>query len=760
MIRIVITLAAITLLWTFSTLHAAEADASRLLAQLKSTDSSAAEQAAAGLLKMGAPAARLLRDAAAQSADAGFKKRAAQLADQLEVRLAVSTLDRRWGDRWYSVQAKGVNVGWFHLKVVKNAETFVLSDEFVAKVDQANQMQIVSKLTAQPDEFLTPIELTNKHEGPGASIAVELKVEAGRATVVMNGQRKEGEDAGGPLPARFVTDKALMRLVTLMPQTDGYSVQVFDTLMKAKPRLIENGSLKFEKEEPLDYQGRQVKTRLFRFQAENFPETLYWVDLEGALLKVRMMGGVELLLSDEKNAKNIKVSELKPPPVVHTNPKSPREVPPLQGLPVFPGAEGFGTRTKAGRGGKVIEVTSLADNGPGTLREALNDPDPRIIVFRVSGCIELQEDLVVNHPFVTVAGQTAPGGGILIKNNGLCITSHDVLIQHLRIRPGCGGKGNPDDNDAICLLGPDKTIEGAYNVVIDHCSASWGEDETVSIVNGAHDITLCWSIVSEALNKGRHSKVNHSAGLLVGYGAEHVSIHHNLLAHNGFRNPLIKDGGTHDVVNNVIYNWGASAAQVYDDDANTFLNFTGNAFLPGPSTPAFPKEFIVEAEPKKGKPEPKVFLLDNSGPHRPVEGKDEWSLAAFGWGEQNVPKECRMTEPFKTFPVTRMPVQEVVEKVLAQAGATAPRRDAVDLRVLKDVKTRTGRIIDKPEDAGGYPEIAAGTPPADSDHDGMPDDWEKKMGLNPNDPADGKTEHAGTGYTHIEAYLHARSQEH
>ncbi|MBI3829194.1 MAG: hypothetical protein HY291_06740 [Planctomycetes bacterium] len=745
------------MLWNLSNPHAAEADAARLVAQLKSNDPSAAEQAAIDLLKLGAPATRLLRDAAAQSADANFKKRAGQVADQLEVRLAVSTLDRRWGDRWYSVQAKGVNVGWFHMKVEKNAATFVLSDEFVAKVDQANEMQIVSKLTAQPDEFLTPIMLTNKHEGPGASIAVELNVAAGRATMVLNGQRKEGQDAGSPLPARFVTDKALMRLVTLMPQTDGYPVQVFDTLMKAKPRLIENGAIKFDKEELLDYQGRQVKTRLFRFQAENFPETLYWVDAEGRLLKVQMMGGVELLLSDEKNAKNIKVSELKPPPVVHTNPKSPREVPPLQGLPVFPGAEGFGTRTKAGRGGKVIEVTSLADHGPGSLREALNDPDPRTIVFRVSGCIELQEDLVVNHPFVTVAGQTAPGGGILVKNNGLCITSHDVLIQHLRIRPGSGGKGNPDDNDAICLLGPDKTIEGACNVVLDHISASWGEDETVSVVNGAHDVTICWSIVSEALNKSRHSKVNHSAGLLVGYGAEHVSIHHNLLAHNGFRNPLIKDGGTHDVVNNVIYNWGTSAAQVYDDDANTFLNFAGNSFLAGPSTLAFPKEFTVESEPKKGKPEPRIFLFDNSGPHRGADPKDEWSLAAFGWGEQDVPKAFRMTEPFKTFPITRMPAKEAVEKVLAQAGATAPHRDAVDQRVLKDVKDRTGRIIDKPEDAGGYPEIAAGTPPADSDHDGMPDAWEKKMGLNPNDPTDGKSERMGTGYTNLEAYLHERS---
>lgn len=246
-------------------------------------------------------------------------------------------------------------------------------------------------------------------------------------------------------------------------------------------------------------------------------------------------------------------------PTTPANPSTPRPFEPLAGLPVFPGAEGFGTGTPAGRGGRLIEVTSLADKGPGMLRSALDDPDPRIIVFRVAGTVELEDPLFVSNPFVTVAGQTSPGGGICLKNFGLVITTHDVLIQHIRVRPGNKGRQNADTNDAIQVLGPHGDVSGAHHVVIDHVSASWGEDETISTWYGAHDVTISWSIISEALNRSRHRKGTHSAGLLVGDRSYNVSMHHNLLAHNDFRNPLISGGGTHDFVNNVVYDWGGPA---------------------------------------------------------------------------------------------------------------------------------------------------------------------------------------------------------
>ncbi|MHC4627668.1 MAG: pectate lyase family protein, partial [Planctomycetota bacterium] len=436
-------------------------------------------------------------------------------------------------------------------------------------------------------------------------------------------------------------------------------------------------------------------------------------------------------------------------PETPKNPSTPRPFEPQVGLPIFPGAEGFGTRTVAGRGGKVIAVTSLADEGPGTLRAALSDPSPRIVVFRLSGTIELKSELQIIHPFVTVAGQTAPGGGICIKGAGLAIFAHDVLVQHIRVRPGNKGPVDADINDAVSVLGARGESDGAYNIVLDHISASWGEDETVSTWYGAHDITICWSIISEALNRSRHRKRTHSAGLLIGDSSYHVSMHHNLLAHNDFRNPLVSEGGTHDFVNNVIYNWGVLPAEITDYGSNTFLNFVGNYFVPGSSTNEGPYEILF------AEGNPKIYVEGNIGPHRPDPNMDEWALVGFGWGEEGVaPVKYRSLKRFETPSIASVTAAEALDTVLTQAGATAPQRDAVDQRVVSDVKNRTGSIIDSPEDVGGYPELAGGTPPVDSDHDGMADDWERQMGLDPSDAADGDDDLDGDGYTNIEEYLH------
>ena len=442
------------------------------------------------------------------------------------------------------------------------------------------------------------------------------------------------------------------------------------------------------------------------------------------------------------------------------NPQTPRPVPPQTGLPVFPGAEGFGTRTPAGRGGRVLEVTTLADSGPGSLREAIDQPGPRIIVFRIGGTIELKDFLIISHPYLTLAGQTAPGGGICLKNAGLTITTHDVLIQHLRIRPGIAGDITPEHNDAVAVLGRHGQIDGASHVVLDHLSASWGEDETVSVWYGAHDITISNCIISEALNKARHEKRTHSAGLLIGDGAYHVSVHHCLLAHNDFRNPLISSGGTHDVVNNVIYNWGMLPAEVVDPDANTFLNFVGNYFRPGPSSRTDCFEILINPTREYGVAKPKFFVHGNLGPHRPSAEASDWSLVGYGFSDREpAPKTFRSRDPFDTHPVATTDAQEALAQVLAGAGATLPERDAVDRRIVAEVRSGGGRIIDSPDDVGGYPGLAPGTPPVDTDHDGMPDAWETNLGLDPNDSADGNRDRDGDGRTNIEEYLHFFSEE-
>lgn len=438
------------------------------------------------------------------------------------------------------------------------------------------------------------------------------------------------------------------------------------------------------------------------------------------------------------------------------NPQTPLPMEPQVGLPVFPGAEGFGTRTPAGRGGKVIEVTTLADDGPGSLRAAVSDPAPRIIVFRVAGIIELQDFLTITHPFVTIAGQTAPGGGICLKDAGIVVTTHDVLIQHLRIRPGMEGRNRPEDNDAITIFGKYTPGSDAHHVVVDHVSMSWSEDEVASVWFGAHDITFSNCLVSEALNQAGHEKGTHSAGLLVGDGSNHVSIHHCLLAHNGFRNPLFSLGGTHDFVNNVVYDWGTLPAEIYDLHANSFLNFIGNDFLPGPSSVTDRFEILVNPTKEAGSHQPKIFVSGNRSPHRSDPAADEWSLVGFGWHDQNLaPESMRSESRFETPPITATKVDHAFEDVLAQAGASLPRRDAVDKRVVVEVKNKTGRIIDSPDEVGGYPKLAAGSPSADSDHDGMPDDWEQQSKLNPGDPVDAAEDRDGDGYTNIEEYLHS-----
>jgi pectate lyase len=422
---------------------------------------------------------------------------------------------------------------------------------------------------------------------------------------------------------------------------------------------------------------------------------------------------------------------------------------------VFPGAEGFGTTTRAGRGGKVFAVTSLADSGPGTLRHALLDPTPKIIVFGVGGTIVLESHLFVQHPFVTIAGQTATGDGILLKDFGLVIVTHDVLIQHVRIRPGNEGAVRPDHNDAIAILGEDETgTRRGYNIVIDHVSTSWGEDELISTWFGAHDITVSWSIISEALNRSRHAKRTHSAGLIVGDRSDRVSIHHNLMAHNDFRNPLIMSGGTHDVVNNVVYNWGALVTEILDD-APKSVNIVGNYYRAGRSSKS---PFEIMINPSGADAIPKMFVAGNVKFEQP-DPSSAWQRVQFGWRSKGASEKYRATTPFSTAPITTSTAEEARELVLAGAGATLPRRDRVDIRVVDEVRRGTGAIIDSPAQVGGYPPYAGGPAPPDSDGDGMSDEWERRMGLDAANPADGSRDADGDGYSNVEEYLHSLTSE-
>ncbi len=419
-------------------------------------------------------------------------------------------------------------------------------------------------------------------------------------------------------------------------------------------------------------------------------------------------------------------------------------------IKAFPGAEGFGTNTTHGRGGQVIEVTNLNDNGPGSLRAAVETSGPRIIVFRTGGIIELREHIRIREPFVYIAGQTAPGDGITLSGGGFIVDAHDVVIRYMRVRPGDDRNGpNPQSRDGIAVASDD-----IYNVVIDHSSFSWGIDENVSTYGKLRDVTFSWNIISESLRFSIHPKGRHGMALLVGNNSKNISIHHNLLAHNDQRNPIITEGATADIVNNVIYNWGIAAIHTNNVDDTSeppfYINVVGNYFKPGIDSKNVAELDLRDAENidnGDSYSDSRAYVAGNIAPNRPNDSIDDWAITSDPSGR------FRSSTPFDAEPVTTWPAEVAYERVLEGAGATLPTRDPIDTRVVNDVINGTGRLIDAVSDTPGLPAMRPGTPPVDSDSDGMPDAWETERGLNPNNADDNVEDRDGDGYTNIEEYI-------
>jgi hypothetical protein len=448
---------------------------------------------------------------------------------------------------------------------------------------------------------------------------------------------------------------------------------------------------------------------------------------------------------------------------------APRAIPTQAGepagkkIPAFPGAEGAGAYTPGGRGGKVYCVTNLNDRGPGSLREAAEAKGPRMVVFRVAGIIHLETPLSITHPFITIAGQSAPGDGVCIRNHTVEINTHDVIIRYLRFR-----RGNLKVRDDALGGHP------VRNIIIDHVSASWGLDENLSlyrhIVKGpdgklnklpVEDLTIQWTISSEALDR-----YNHAFGGT--WGGQNCSFHHNLFASNTGRNPSIGMGGGFDFRNNVLFNWRHRT--IDGGDGSSRVNLVANYFKPGPATTSAELRHricrIMYRSKKSDHPGNGKWYVSGNYVHGDAKvTADNWAGGVQFAPERKqrdeiIPmgteKGVRAHQPFPAAPITQHTALEAYELVLAYAGASRPRRDAVDLRVLESV--RTGKttfkagIIDSPADVGGWPEYR-GTADVDSDGDGMPDWWEKKYGLDPNDPSDAAQDRDGDGYTNLEEYL-------
>ncbi len=430
-------------------------------------------------------------------------------------------------------------------------------------------------------------------------------------------------------------------------------------------------------------------------------------------------------------------------------------------IPAFPGAEGEGAFTPGGRGGRIYEVTNLNDGGPGSLREALEAQEPRIVIFRVSGIIALEKPLVISNPYITIGGQTAPGDGICIRGHTTEINTHDVVLRYLRFR-----RGNIKDRDDAL---------GGYpvgNVIVDHCSASWGLDENLSMYRymkkmpdgsdkkmPAENVTIQWCISSEALDLN-----NHAFGGT--WGGRNGSFHHNLFACNTGRNPSIGWGDHFDFRNNVLFNWRHRT--VDGGDASSMVNIVANYYKPGPAVNedasrypiCRPQHLDMHSEAQR---DGKWYVEDNFVVGNPKVSSNNWDGGVQfddveGQAEiQALIRKVRATEPAPAAPITQQTAQEAYELVLASAGASLPRRDPVDVRVITMV--RTGKttykngIINTPADVGGWPEYKSLPAPLDSDRDGMPDEWEKKFRLRWSDPSDGAKDADNDGYTNVEEWL-------
>jgi hypothetical protein len=395
---------------------------------------------------------------------------------------------------------------------------------------------------------------------------------------------------------------------------------------------------------------------------------------------------------------------------------------------------GFGTPSRGGLDGRVIKVTNLDDEGNGSLRMALEAlKGPRTVVFEVSGQINLRRDIVIRDPHITVAGQTAPAPGITLANATLRITTHDVVIEHLRFRVGnLPGKESLEDRDGIQLVGV-KLEEGAtvpephiYNVVIDHCSVSWTCDEGISTYfHGIRDVTVRRSIIAEPLDKAGHPKGGHSMGLLVGAHSKNVTILGNLFAHSRYRNPVVKGNTTTIVANNLMYDIGSNVFHSYGGDGGPSLaTAVANVLVAGPSRrreskdktkPAAP-DFYIDRTTRNNwtTPGSRIYLSRNLVPEGSLEAKRSLEYDVF-----------TATPPVTLESLRILPPEKVRDYVLTHAGARPRDRDAVDLRIVDEVRQGGGRIIDTQDDVGGWPALAENrrelTPPtelqADDDRD-------------------------------------------
>lgn len=462
--------------------------------------------------------------------------------------------------------------------------------------------------------------------------------------------------------------------------------------------------------------------------------------------------------------------------------------------PAFPGAEGFGKSATGGRGGQVIYVTNLNNSGTGSLRAAVQASGARIVVFKVSGIITLTSDLKITNGNITIAGQSAPGDGICLKNYSVSVDADNVIIRFMRFRMGDEAQHEGD------------ALGGRFrnNVIIDHCSMSWSTDECVSFYNN-DNTTVQWCVISESLRNSVHGKGAHGYGGI--WGGKNASFHHNLLAHHDSRNARLGEyaGSSYaltdlvDIRNNVIYNWGHNSA--YGGEAMN-VNFINNYYKPGPATIAnngsTKQGRIMSIDKNKVKGTQvydmwgKFYIDGNYVDGNTNSTNDNWTYGVYNQfhgsytsysgtckdsNGNTIP--CEYTIPISNADkiamklntpldvennVTTHSATEAYNKVLLYGGASLVR-DVIDTRLVTETENgtytyagsngSTNGIIDTQSDVGGWPTYNSTTALLDTDNDGMPDAWEDTNGLDKNNTSDGASTSLDGGYTNVEVYLNS-----
>ncbi len=459
-------------------------------------------------------------------------------------------------------------------------------------------------------------------------------------------------------------------------------------------------------------------------------------------------------------------------------------IPDRSKIPAFPGADGAGMYTTGGAGGKVYIVTSLADDGSeGTLRWAIDQKGVRTIVFAVSGLIKLSKPLKVRNGDVTIAGQTAPGDGICLKNYTFQIQASNVIVRYIRSRMGAEIKQKGDD-------AMNAFQQGVRNIIVDHCSMSWSTDECATFYD-VENLTVQWCLISESLTNSIHEKGKHGYGGI--WGGEPATFHHNLLAHHTNRTPRLcgsrytgmPEKEKVELFNNVIYNYGSAGA--YAGEGGSY-NFLRNYYKPGPYTAtktSYKRLFTAYADDGKNQNKKGIHgvfyfegnIIDSSCPALNDKQRNEIEKVNKDNAKGLIVKEKDASlaaylspQPFDIAPhQTLESAQDAYKSVLLHAGASL-HRDRIDQRIVEEVRKgnytyegshgSTLGMIDQPSDVGGWPVYKSVTAPVDTDKDGMPDDWETKNGLDPRNDADGSKYNLSPSYTNLEVYLDELTEVH